>query len=50
MGLGLAICQKIVLEHGGKIDLTSQPGKTVFRLILPRTHKGGASELQNKRN
>ena len=50
MGLGLAICQKIVLEHGGKIELTSQPGKTVFRLILPRTHKGGASEIQNKRN
>jgi nitrogen fixation/metabolism regulation signal transduction histidine kinase len=50
MGLGLAICQKIVLEHGGKIELASKPGKTIFRLILPRTHKGGASESQDQRD
>lgn len=40
MGLGLAICQKIVLEHGGKIELDSSPGKTIFRLIIPKAHKG----------
>lgn len=40
MGLGLAICQKIVLEHGGKLALTSTPGKTTFRITLPRIHKG----------
>jgi len=40
MGLGLAICQKIVLEHGGKLALESQPGRTLFRLTLPRHHEG----------
>ena len=40
MGLGLAICQKIVLEHGGKLALNSSNGKTTFRITLPRIHKG----------
>ena len=35
MGLGLAICQKIILDHNGRIELDSQPGHTVFALILP---------------
>jgi heavy metal sensor kinase len=34
-GLGLAIVKTIIELHGGKISVTSQPGKTVFRLILP---------------
>jgi len=40
MGLGLAICQKVTLEHSGTINVTSEPGKTVFTIVLPRTHKG----------
>lgn len=40
MGLGLAICQKIVLEHGGKLALNSANGKTTFRITLPRIRKG----------
>ena len=40
MGLGLAICQKIILEHSGKIAVTSEPGKTVFTMTLPRNRKG----------
>jgi signal transduction histidine kinase len=40
MGLGLAICQKVTLEHSGKITVTSEPGKTVFAIYLPRTQKG----------
>ncbi len=29
--------KKIVQEHGGRIDLESEPGKgTVFRIFLPR--------------
>ncbi|MDO5091630.1 MAG: ATP-binding protein [Cardiobacteriaceae bacterium] len=36
-GLGLSICQKIVEEHGGKIQLDSKPGRgSVFRINLPR--------------
>jgi two-component system, sporulation sensor kinase E len=35
-GLGLMIVQRIVREHGGRIDLESSPGKgTTFRVWLP---------------
>jgi two-component system NtrC family sensor kinase len=36
MGLGLPICQRIINNHGGRIEVTSQPDKgTVFRIYLP---------------
>jgi nitrogen fixation/metabolism regulation signal transduction histidine kinase len=35
MGLGLAICQKVAIEHKGKLIFESKLGHTVFRLILP---------------
>jgi two-component system nitrogen regulation sensor histidine kinase GlnL len=34
-GLGLALAQEIAQEHGGQLDFTSRPGRTVFSLILP---------------
>lgn len=34
-GLGLAIAHRIVTDHGGTIDVTSRPGKTVFAVTLP---------------
>lgn len=39
MGLGLAICQKIILDHAGKMSLLSQPGKTIFSIRLPKNHR-----------
>jgi signal transduction histidine kinase len=38
MGLGLAISKKILLDHGGDLDMveTSEAG-TVFRMVLPRS-------------
>ena len=34
-GLGLDICQHIIEEHHGEIDVVSQPGKTIFSTWLP---------------
>jgi signal transduction histidine kinase len=35
-GIGLAVTRKIIEEHGGKIELTTQPGRgTTFKLLLP---------------
>jgi nitrogen fixation/metabolism regulation signal transduction histidine kinase len=45
MGLGLAICQKIVLEHGGRMELKSIPGNTIFRITIPRTTEEIPSEI-----
>lgn len=34
-GLGLALVAKIVGDHGGMIEFTSEPGCTAFRVYLP---------------
>ena len=35
-GLGLALVAKIAADHGAWIAVDSRPGRTVFRLSLPR--------------
>jgi signal transduction histidine kinase len=39
-GLGLAIVKKIVDDHGGRIDWTTGPEGTTFRIRLPRRRAG----------
>ena len=43
MGLGLAVCQKIIMDHQGELQLTSQPGDTTFNITLPKARKDTAS-------
>jgi two-component system nitrogen regulation sensor histidine kinase GlnL len=42
-GLGLTIAQDLVGRHGGLIEFTSQPGRTVFQLRLPVATSNGHS-------
>jgi two-component system OmpR family sensor kinase len=34
-GLGLAIVNAVVSAHGGTVSVTSEPGRTEFRVVLP---------------
>lgn len=34
-GLGLAISSRIVTEHGGRIEVASKPGRTIFTVAIP---------------
>jgi two-component system, NtrC family, nitrogen regulation sensor histidine kinase GlnL len=39
-GLGLTIAQTFVAQHNGMIECESQPGNTVFRILLPFSGQG----------
>jgi signal transduction histidine kinase len=41
-GLGLDISRRIVVErHNGEIEIDSEPGRTVLRVLLPMAHQDG---------
>ncbi|MGY6549278.1 MAG: two-component system sensor histidine kinase NtrB [Roseinatronobacter sp.] len=40
-GLGLALVSKIIAAHGGWVTVDSRPGRTVFRISLPRAAEPG---------
>ena len=38
-GIGLAISQKIIIDHGGSIEMEREPGKgTTVIILLPASH------------
>ncbi|MGH7767139.1 MAG: PAS domain-containing sensor histidine kinase, partial [Candidatus Binatia bacterium] len=48
LGLGLSICNRIIKNHGGRIEVESRPHQgTTFAIFLPvqRTADAGASDL-----
>src|SRR5262249_27225746 len=48
-GLGLAICRRIVQEHNGSIQISSEPGKgTTVRVLLPVASTVNTQALQTK--
>ncbi|HCE69875.1 MAG TPA: PAS domain-containing sensor histidine kinase, partial [Ruegeria sp.] len=46
-GLGLALVSKIISDHDGWIAVDSVPGRTVFRLSLPRVPKDRGEKESN---
>ena len=43
-GLGLSIAQSLVQQHKGLIEFKSEPGKTVFTILLPIKTSNGENE------
>jgi two-component system OmpR family sensor kinase len=44
-GLGLAIVAGVVEAHDGRVEVTSRPGRTAFRVVLPARPSGATRDL-----
>jgi two-component system nitrogen regulation sensor histidine kinase GlnL len=45
-GLGLALVAKIINDHGGIIELDSEPKRTIFRVLLPMQDRPSTNSAQ----
>ena len=48
-GLGLTIAQTYIAQHGGTIEWESDPGRTVFTILLPLEMSRSQASLENDR-
>lgn len=48
-GLGLPIAQSLINAHGGLIECESQPGRTVFTVLLPLETDAGSDDRRGER-
>lgn len=46
-GLGLALCDKIIRQHGGTLELQTSPDGTTFRITLPLTESAQQTEMKD---
>lgn len=46
-GLGLALCDKIIRQHGGTLELQTSPDGTTFRITLPLTESAQQTETKD---
>ena len=47
-GLGLSLVAKVVGDHGGVVEYDSEPGATVFRLMLPAAQQAAQQAEQRE--
>jgi two-component system nitrogen regulation sensor histidine kinase GlnL len=49
-GLGLTLAQTFVHQHHGTIEVSSQPGRTCFTLLLPLAHPDNKLHTHDKKS
>ena len=49
-GLGLALVAKLIGDHGGTIEFESEPGRTIFHVMLPMAGAQSTGDAESEAN